>query len=63
MTAPQWYFLALWVWWVVLLVVSCLGLLYRLAEVCVPAVSRAVLQLHLQTHCVSVEKLHLDKEP
>jgi len=57
----QWYFLALWVWWVVLLVVSCLGLLYRLAELCVPAVSRAALQLHLQAHCVSVEKLHFDK--
>merc|ERR1719470_813132 len=43
----QYFFLILWFWWVLLLSISILGLVYRAAQMSLPAVSKAVLQSYL----------------
>jgi len=43
----QYYFLVLWYWWVFLLFLSILGLVYRVAQMSIPALSKAVLQTYL----------------
>merc|ERR1711874_647644 len=43
----QYFFLILWFWWVILLSISILGLVYRAAQMSLPAVSKAVLQSYL----------------
>jgi len=57
----QYYFLIIWFWWVVLLFISVLGLLYRIAQMTVPAFSKAVFQSYLTTHGLEykVGKLYL----
>lgn len=39
----QKYFLVLWMWWVLMLILSTIGLTYRLARLSMPGVSRALL--------------------
>jgi len=46
----QYYFLIIWFWWVFLLALSTLGLVYRLAQICLPAVSRWVFLRKLEPH-------------
>jgi len=36
----QYFFLILWFWWVILLSISCLGVVYRIAQICVPGVAK-----------------------
>jgi len=43
----QYYFLILWFWWVFLLGLSCLGLVYRMAQLTVGGLGRAVLRSYL----------------
>merc|ERR1712226_1633644 len=50
----QYYFLIVWFWWVALLSASALGLVYRLAELCLPAVSRKVFLCRLEPHGVDL---------
>ena len=38
----QYFFLVLWCWWVIILVLSSLGLVYRLAQLVVPQLGRYV---------------------
>jgi len=45
----QYFFLILWTWWVILLSLSCLGLVYRTAQVLVPSFSRVVLRNYLMS--------------
>jgi len=39
----QKYFLVLWMWWLILAIISILGLIYRTARICVPDLSRSIL--------------------
>jgi len=50
----QYYFLIIWFWWVALLTVSALGLVYRLAGICLTAVSRWVFLRKLEPHGVQL---------
>ena len=50
----QYYFLILWFWWVVLLAVSALGLVYRLAQMFLPAASQWVFLRKLEPHGVQL---------
>jgi len=43
----QYFFLILWFWWTILLAISVLGLVYRAAQMSMPAVSKAVFQSYL----------------
>ena len=43
----QYFFLILWCWWVFLLFISLLGLIYRAAQMSIPAISKAVFQSYL----------------
>jgi len=44
----QRYFLILWLWWLSLAVLSVIGLIYRLARIMIPDLSRAVLMRHVK---------------
>ena len=44
----QKYFLVLWLWWMFLVCVSILGLIYRLARINVPDLSRGILMRKVQ---------------
>jgi len=46
----QYYFLILWHWWVALLTVSTLGLVYRLAQIFSPGVSKMVFVYKMEPH-------------
>ena len=46
----QYYFLILWIWWVFLLLVSLLGLLNRLLQLCVPGITAAIFRYSLVPH-------------
>jgi len=50
----QYYFLIIWFWWVILLTLSALGLVYRLAGLFLPAVSRWVFLRKLEPHGVQL---------
>ena len=50
----QYYFLIVWFWWVALLAVSALGLVYRLAQIFLPAVSQWVFLRKLEPHGVQL---------
>ena len=50
----QYYFLIVWFWWVALLSASGLGLVYRLAEILLPPVSRLVFLCRLEPHGVDL---------
>jgi hypothetical protein len=39
----QKYFLALWLWWLALAIISVIGIIYRLARIAVPDLSRSIL--------------------
>jgi len=43
----QYFFLILWFWWIILLAISVLGLVYRAAQISMPAISKAVFQSYL----------------
>jgi len=43
----QYFFLILWFWWIILLAISVLGLVYRAAQMSMPALSKAVFQSYL----------------
>eukprot|EP00090_Calanus_glacialis_P011542 TRINITY_DN19927_c0_g1_i1.p1 TRINITY_DN19927_c0_g1~~TRINITY_DN19927_c0_g1_i1.p1 ORF type:complete len:384 (-),score=92.99 TRINITY_DN19927_c0_g1_i1:37-1131(-) len=57
----QYFFLILWFWWVFLLFISILGLIYRAAQMSIPAVSKAVFQSYLTPYGLdyTVSKLSL----
>jgi len=44
----QYFFLILWLWWIILLFISALGLIYRAAQMSMPAISKAVLETYLR---------------
>merc|ERR1712038_1665874 len=46
----QYYFLILWVRWVFLLLVSLLGLLNRMLQLCVPGITAAIFRYSLVPH-------------
>merc|ERR1712079_643179 len=46
----QYYFLILWIWWVFLLLVSLLGLLNRMLQLCVPGITAAIFRYSLVPH-------------
>ena len=46
----QYFFLILWFWWVFLLVVSCLGFVYRVAQMFIPAIAKIVLESYLMPY-------------
>lgn len=48
----QYYFLILWFWWVILLSVSSVGVIYRLAQIAVPGVAKMRLRVMLNTLAV-----------
>jgi len=54
----QKYFLVLWIWWLGLGVLSIIGLLYRMARVMVPELSRQLLMRHVKAW--SLENLELN---
>jgi len=54
----QKYFFVLWLWWVALAAVSVLGLIYRLARIMVPDLSRSVLMRRVKAW--RLENLDLD---
>jgi len=53
----QKYFLILWVWWVFLMLVSLLGLFYRLARILVPEFSRMLLMRKIHGNQLSNTRL------
>jgi len=57
----QYFFLILWCWWVFLLFVSCLGFIYRAAQMSIPAIAKSVFQSYLMPYGqeLSANKLHL----
>ena len=48
----QKYFLVLWLWWLALSVISVIGLIYRLARMMVPDLSR--FDLGLENHQIAI---------
>merc|ERR1719431_786287 len=55
----QYYFLILWFWWVVLLFISMFGLLYRVAQMTVPAFSKLVFQSYLTPYGIEYKSSDL----
>lgn len=61
----QYFFLILWFWWFVLLLISGLGTVYRIVQICLPGTTRTRLTAHLdilgvgQTNVNKVTKLQL----
>jgi len=53
----QKYFLVLWIWWVALCIMSVIGLIYRLARITVPGLSRSILARHVKSQ--TLENLEL----
>ena len=59
----QYFFLILWFWWVFLLSVSILGLLYRAAQMSIPAFSKAVFQTYLTPYALDYAPSTLSLRP
>jgi hypothetical protein len=47
----QKYFLVLWLWWLVLAVISIIGLVYRLARMFIPPLSRYTIAVAILQNC------------
>jgi len=58
----QYFFLVLWWWWVTLLFLSCLGLVYRIAQLAMPQLGRLRLSQTMNLLCVdSVHQKSVDE--
>jgi len=55
----QYFFLILWFWWVILLSISSVGIVYRLAQICVPGVAK--MRLRVMLNMLAVETKNQDK--